>query len=152
MAAVDTMVTDERKWLAGELDGLTDDEVLDFVRLMGGAEPLLEIVFLLMPQELNQEAAEDGVVGWNIETESRMFSYGTEILDGELVAHAGAPADARVRLSMSLPVFFRLITELMDAVKAFADEEVRVDGDLLYAMRLQPMFRAAPVSSPVTAS
>jgi len=152
MASVNTMVTDERKWLAGVLDGLTDEEVFDFVRLLGGAEPLLEIVFLLMPQELNAEAAEDGVVGWNIETESRTSSYGTEIVGGELVAHAGTPVDARVRLSMSLPVFLRLITELVDAVKAFADEEVRVEGDLLYAMRLQPMFRAAPVSSPVTAS
>ena len=152
MAAVDTMVTDERKWLAGELDGRTDEEVVDFVRLLGGAGPLLEIVFLMMPQELNPAAAEDGVVGWNIGTETRTFSYGTEIRDGELIPRAGVPADARVQLSMSLPVFLRLITELADAVKAFADEDIRVEGDLLYAMRLQPMFRAAPVSSPETAS
>lgn len=150
MAAVDTMVTDERKWLARELAGCTDEEVVDFVRLLGGAEPLLEIVFLMMPQELNAAAAEDGVVGWNIETESRRFSYGTEIRDGELIPHAGQPDEARVRLSMSLPVFLRLITELSDAVKAFSDEEIQVEGDLLYAMRLQPMFRATAVPSPAS--
>ena len=148
MSAVETMVTDERKWLAGALEGMSDPEILDFVRLLGGADPLVEIVFLLMPQELNPEAAEDGVIGWEVETEGRTFSYRTEIHQGELWAEEGTPEEARVRLSMSLPTFFRLITELQDAVKAFSDQEIRVDGDLLYAMRLQSMFRAVPAPAP----
>jgi hypothetical protein len=141
MSPLETMVTDERKWLAGAIDGMSDDEILDFVRVMGGADPLMELVFLLMPQELNPDVAEDGVIGWVINTDDRTFAYQTRIHEGLLIAEAGEPAQPRARLTMSLPAFFRLITELEDAVEAFSDQQVQVEGDLLYAMRLQSMFR-----------
>ncbi len=144
MVSTSTMVTDERKWLAGSLDGLDDDGITAFVALMGGADPLVELVFLLMPQELNPEVAEDGVIAWTISTPDRTFSYWTEISEGTLTAEEGEPVTSRVHLSMTLPVFLRLVTDLQDAVKAFAEQEVRVHGDLLYAMRVQGMFRATP--------
>ncbi|HLI56897.1 MAG TPA: SCP2 sterol-binding domain-containing protein [Actinomycetota bacterium] len=142
---VETMVSDERKWLAGSLEGLSDAEILDFVRLMGGADPLVELVFLLMPRELNPEVAEDGVIGWDVRTADRTYAYRTEIRDGQLDAEAGRPASARVRLAMSLTTFFRLVTDLQDAQQAFDRQELTVEGDLAYALRLQGMFRTRPM-------
>ncbi|MGH2718748.1 MAG: SCP2 sterol-binding domain-containing protein [Actinomycetota bacterium] len=143
----ETMVSDERKWLATSLQGMSDAEVLDFVRLMGGADPLVELVFLLMPQELNAELAENGGIGWDVRTAAHAYSYSTEIRDGQLVAEVGVPVAPRVRLAMSLPTFFRLITELQEAQQAFDDGDITVEGDLPYAMRLQGMFRTRPMAA-----
>jgi len=133
-------MTEERRFLATMIGGKSDDEISSFVETLGGAEPVLELVFQLMPQELDPDHAKDCVLGWEISEGDETFTFRTEISGGELTAERRDPADAQATVILSMPEFLRIIIEEVEAPKEFVAGRVKVRGDLVLAYSIPVMF------------
>jgi alkyl sulfatase BDS1-like metallo-beta-lactamase superfamily hydrolase len=133
-------VTEERRFLAVMIAGKSDDEIVSFVETLGGAEPVLELVFALMPQELDPAKAKDCVLGWEITAGDQTFTYRTEIKKGTLTAERRAPDDATSTVILTLPEFLRIIIEEVSAPAEYVVGRVKVRGDLVLAYAIPEMF------------
>ena len=133
-------MTEERRFLSVMIGGKSDEEITSFVDTLGGAGPVLDLVFALMPQELDPAAAKDCVIGWEISTRDDTFTYRSEIQGGVLTAERADPADAAATIVASLPEFLRIIIEEVEAPKEFVAGKIKVRGDLVLAYSLPAMF------------
>ena len=133
-------MTEERRFLSVMIGGKSDEEITAFVDTLGGAGPVLDLVFALMPQELDPAAAKDCIIGWEISTGDDTFTYRSEIQAGVLTAERADPADAAATIVASLPEFLRIIIEEVEAPKEFVAGRIKVRGDLVLAYSLPAMF------------
>jgi alkyl sulfatase BDS1-like metallo-beta-lactamase superfamily hydrolase len=133
-------MTEERRFLSVMIGGKSDEEIVEFVETLGGAEPVLELVFALMPQELDPAKARDCVLGWEISQGDQTFTYRTEIKNGTLTAERRAPDDANAVIVASMPEFLRIIIEEVEAPKEYVLGKLKVRGDLVLAYSLPAMF------------
>jgi putative sterol carrier protein len=133
-------VTEERLWLAQMIKGKTDEEILEFVHLLGGVEPILDLTFAAMPAELDPDRAQDAVIGWELTEGDRTFVFRVEIKNGTVTAERGEAADARITLAMSVPDFLRVLTEELGGAKAFLQGKLKIRGDPVFAYGVPAMF------------
>ena len=133
-------MTEERRFLAVMIGGKSDEEVTSFVNTLGGVEPVLDLIFALMPQELDPAQAKECVLGWEITHEDRTFTYRTEIRDGALTAERRDASDATATIVLSLPEFLRIIIEEVEAPKEYVLGKLKVRGDLVLAYSVPAMF------------
>jgi alkyl sulfatase BDS1-like metallo-beta-lactamase superfamily hydrolase len=133
-------MTEERRFLSVMIGGKSDEEIVEFVETLGGLEPVLELVFALMPQELDPAKAKDCVLGWEISQGDQTFTYRTEIKNGTLTAERRAPDDANAVIVASMPEFLRIIIEEVEAPKEYVLGKLKVRGDLVLAYSLPAMF------------
>jgi len=133
-------MTEERRFLAVMIGGKSDEEIVSFVETLGGAEPVLDLVFALMPQELDPAQAKDCVLGWEITAEDRTFTYRSEIRNGTLTAEKREVDDAAATIVVSLPEFLRIIIEEVEAPKEYVLGRLKVRGDLVLAYAVPAMF------------
>lgn len=133
-------VTEERRFLSVMIGGKSDEEIVAFVETLGGPDPVLELVFALMPQELDPARARDCVLGWEISEGDRTFAYRTEVRNGTLTAERRPPDDADATIVVPLPEFLRIIIEEVEAPKEYVLGKVKVRGDLVLAYSVPAMF------------
>ncbi len=133
-------MTEERRFLAVMIGGKSDEEIVEFVTTLGGLEPVIDLVFALMPQELDRSKAKDCVLGWEISEGGETISYRTEIRDGELTAEKGPADDAVATIVVDLPEFLRIIIEEVEAPKEYVLGKLKVRGDLVLAYSVPAMF------------
>jgi hypothetical protein len=133
-------MTEERRFVAVMIAGKSDEEITSFVETLGGTEPVLDLVFALMPQELDPAQAKDCVLGWEISQGGRTFTYRTEIKNGTLTAEKRAPGDAAATIVVSMPEFLRIIIEEVEAPKEYVLGKLKVRGDLVVAYAVPAMF------------
>jgi len=133
-------MTEERRFLASMIGGKNDEDIMDFIRTLGGSEPVLELIFALMPQELDAAKAKDCVLGWEITAEDQTYSYRTEIRNGELTAERRAPDDAQATVVIDMPEFLRIIIEELEAPKEYVLGKFKVRGDLVLAYSIPVLF------------
>jgi len=133
-------MTEERRFLSVMIGGKSDEEILSFVETLGGAEPVLDLVFAMMPQELDPAMAKDCVLGWEISAGDRTFTYRTEISNGMLTSERTEATDAAATIVSSLPEFFRIIIEEVEAPKEYVAGKIKVRGDLVLAYSVPAMF------------
>ena len=133
-------MTEERRFLSVMIGGRSDEEITAFVDTLGGAGRVLDLVFALMPQELDPAAAKDCVIGEEISTRDDTFTYRSEIQDGVLTAERADPTGAAAPVVASLPEFLRIIIEEVEAPKEFVAGRIKVRGDLVLAYSLPAMF------------
>lgn len=126
--------------MAQRIVGKTDEEILEFVDMLGGVEPILDLTFAVMPAELDADRAQDCIIGWEITYGDRTFVYRTEIKDGILTTEPEEPTDARTTIALSVPDFLRVITEELGGAKAFLQGKLKIRGDPVFAYGVPAMF------------
>lgn len=134
-------MTEERRFLAVMIGGKSDDEITSFITTLGGMEPVIDLVFALMPQELDPAAAKDCVLGWEISSGDQKVSYRTEIRNGTLTAEKRDPGDdTTATIIIDMVEFLRIIIEELEAPKEYVLGKFKVKGDLVTAYSVPTMF------------
>lgn len=134
-------MTEERRFLAVMIGGKSDDEITSFITTLGGMEPVIDLVFALMPQELDPAAAKDCVLGWEISSGDQKVSYRTEIRNGTLTAEKKDPGnDTTATIIIDMVEFLRIIIEELEAPKEYVLGKFKVKGDLVTAYSVPAMF------------
>ncbi|HEX2678209.1 MAG TPA: SCP2 sterol-binding domain-containing protein [Polyangiales bacterium] len=126
------------------LKGRSDDEILAWVRSVGGSAVFLKQAFWGMKEAFHAERAEgqSALIRWDIATPERsVVTYELEVSDGECTVSRGARGNPSVTLAMGLADFLRLVTGSLDAQVAVADGKLKVSGDMELANQLSVWFQ-----------
>jgi len=126
------------------LQGRTDDEILAWVRSVGGADATLEQAFLGIKEAFQSDraAGQSALIRWDITTSlGEVVTYELEVADGECTLSRGALSDPRVVLALDLADFLRLITGCLDATEAYRAGRLSITGDMTVAGVLPEWFK-----------
>jgi putative sterol carrier protein len=124
--------------------GRTDDEILAWVRSVGGADATLEQAFWGIKEAFQSEraAGQSALIRWDITTpRGDVVSYELEVADGECTLCRGALGEPRVVLALDLADFLRLITGCLDATEAYQAGRLSITGDMTVAGVLPEWFK-----------
>src|SRR5687768_9767059 len=113
------MVDDAQALLEQAVKGKSDEEIMGFVEMFGGADGALDTIFEGMKAAVNPEKAQDCVVGYEIAEDGTTHAYAVTISDGEASYEKREPTDARVTLGMTLPDFLRIVAGDLDGTQGF---------------------------------
>lgn len=133
-------VTEERRFLAVMIGGKSDEEITSFITTLGGMEPVVDLVFALMPAELDPAKAKDCVLGWEISSGNETVKYRTEVRNGTLTAEKQEPGDTTATIIIDMVEFLRIIIEEREAPKDYVLGKFKVKGDLVLAYSVPEMF------------
>ena len=137
-------MTDRGRELHALIDGRSDEEILAAVgAIPGGSSELLDETMAGMADALDPDAAEDCVLGYEIEAPEGTHAYRIEVRGQRVTAEHRDPADARVVLCLTLPNYLRLISGLLDGTDAFMTGRMRIRGDVMFAPQIGRIFRTA---------
>lgn len=131
---------DPRAVLTEAVKGQDDAALTELAHNLGGTEAFLDLVFSGMAQALDQDKAQDAVIGWEVVDGDDVHSHVITIEGGAATAERGDPASARVTLRLSLPNFMRLVAGELDGMQAFMTGGLQVKGDVIFAAQIQQMF------------
>jgi putative sterol carrier protein len=136
-----SMTTPKQAELRALIVDKNDDEILDWMSgTPGGVGQVLDETVAGMADVLDREAAQDCVVGYEIDSTDATYSYRIEIQGHEVQAERREPADARVVLQLTVPEYLRLITGLLDGTEAFMTGRMKIRGDVMFAPQIAQMF------------
>jgi hypothetical protein len=136
-----SMTTPEQDEIRNQIRGKTDEEILAFVgEIPGGVEEFLDATVAGMVDALDSDAAQDCVVGYEIEAANRTFDYRIEVRGNDVYAERRTPSDAKVILQLNVPEYLRLITGLLDGTEAFMSGRMKIRGDIMFAPQIGRMF------------
>jgi len=136
----DQVADDPQAMLQEAVKGKSDDEIMEFVKTMGGAEAVLTLTFEGMKSALNPDKAQDCVIGYELTDGGDTHAYAVIIKDKQASYEKRDPADARVTLGLSVPDYLRLISGELDGMQAFMQGKLKLKGDMMFAQQIQPMF------------
>src|SRR5438270_267798 len=105
-----------------------------------GVGEVLDETVAGMADVLDPEAAQDCVVGYEIESADAIYAYRIQIVGHEVQAERRDPTDARVVLQLTVPEYLRLITGLLDGTEAFMTGRMKIRGDVMFAPQIAQMF------------
>jgi putative sterol carrier protein len=135
------MSTSEQDEIRDRIRGKTDEEILAFIEeIPGGVEAILDATVAGMADALDADAAQDCVVGYEIESANSQFDYRIEVRGNDVHAERRTPSDARVILQLNVPEYLRLITGLLDGTEAFMSGRMKIRGDVMFAPQIGRMF------------
>ena len=126
------------------LRGRSDDEILAWVRSVGGADATLEHAFLGIREAFQSDraAGQSALIRWDISTPAGdVVSYELEVADGECTLCRGAFGEPLVVLASELADFLRLITGCLDATEAYRAGKLSITGDMTVAGVLPEWFK-----------
>lgn len=126
------------------LKGRSDEEILAWIRSVGGSAVFLKQAFWGMKEAFHADRAEgqSAVIRWDIATPERaVVTYELEVSDGECTVSRGARGEPRVTLAMTLADFLRLVTGCLDADEAVQNGKLTVSGDMELANQLSEWFK-----------
>jgi hypothetical protein len=139
-----SMATPAQAELRAQISDKTDDEILALMsETPGGVEAVLDGTIAGMADALDPDAAQDCVVGYEIDSTDGVFPYRIEVHGTNVQSERRAPSDARVVLQLSVPEYLRLITGLLDGTEAFMSGRMKIRGDVMFAPQIGRMFRTA---------
>jgi len=124
--------------------GRTDDEILAWVRSVGGTDATLEQAFWGIKEAFQSDraAGQSALIRWNIATpQGDVASYEFEVADGECTLSRGALGEPVVVLSLDLTDFLRLATGCLDPVDAYKSGKLAIEGDMVVAKALPEWFK-----------
>lgn len=134
------MADDARAILTEAVKGKSDEEIVEFVGTMGGAETVLEMTFEGMKAALNPEKAQDCVIGYELTEGGNTYAYAVTVKGGEASYEKRDPSDARVTLGLTVPDYLRLISGELDGMQAFMQGKLKLKGDMMFAQQVPQMF------------
>ena len=138
------MADDPQAMLQEAVKGKTDDEIMEFVNTMGGAENILTLTFEGMKAALNPEKAQDCVIGYELTEGDTTHAYAVVIKDKAASYEKRDPSDARVTLGLTVPDYLRLISGELDGMQAFMQGKLKLKGDMMFAQQVPQMFGLTP--------
>jgi putative sterol carrier protein len=124
--------------------GRSDDEILAWVRSVGGPDTTLEQAFWGIKEAFQSDraAGQSALIRWNITTpRGDVVSYELEVADGECTLSRGAFGEPLVVLALDLADFLRLITGCLDATEAYRAGRLSITGDMAVAGVLPEWFK-----------
>ncbi len=125
------------------------DEQLE-AGLRANRELILAQVFAQMPENLDASAAADvdAVIEWRIggREDDGHDAWQVTIRGGRGTAERGTPAPPDVVFEIGAVDFLRLVAGAEEGPLMFMYGRLRVDGDLVLAVRLPQLFRLPSVS------
>ena len=107
--------------------------------LAANRELILPEVFRQMPANVEAAASAgvDAVVEWRVDDDV----WQVTIRDGAATVERGAAAEPQVVFAIGAVDFLRLVAGAVDGPLLFMHGRLRVDGDLVLAVRLPQLFR-----------
>jgi putative sterol carrier protein len=135
------MTEDPRQMLSDAVKDQPDEAIMEFVHNLGGTEQFLDMTFEGMEQALNQEAAQDCVISYELTEGSDTYGYTVTVKDKTAAVAKGAAPDARVTLGLAVPDYLRLISGHLDGMQAFMQGKLKLKGDMMFAAQIQRMFQ-----------
>lgn len=134
---VQERVTKLLMWIIGHLS----DRVLE---LTLGSRPGIRMIFAVMARHFVPSAAE-GFEGWICYELRRLGGavlegWGLRITSSAATASLGFPTDPAVTLKLTVGDFVRFSLGVVSPVTLLTEERLQLDGDLMVAAKLAPMF------------
>ena len=121
----------------------TEEQLADGMR--ANRELILGQVFAQMPENLDAAAAADmdAVVEWRVTggEGGGHDAWQVTIRDGRATVERGAPAEPQVVFEIGPVDFLRLVAGAVEGPLLFMHGRLRVEGDLVLAVRLPQLFR-----------
>lgn len=133
----------ERAALAQLLRGRSDEELYQLAAKIG-MPALVEMVIAALVARFRPERAsgQGAVVRWDVtDAEGVRHSFVIAVEGDRCSGSVDVPAEARLTLRMTVPVFLRFLAGQVDATQAFMGGELEVVGDLPFAVAFQSWFR-----------
>ena len=134
---VQDRVTKLLMWIIGHLS----DRGLE---LTLGSRPGIRVIFAVMRRQFVPSAAE-GFEGWICYELRRLGGavlegWGLRITSSAATASLGFPTDPAVTLKLTVGDFVRFSLGVVSPVTLLTEERLQLDGDLMVAAKLAPMF------------
>jgi putative sterol carrier protein len=139
---MDVSTIESPEQLAGVLDGLDDAGILATVAETG-VDTVLDRVFEEMPRRFdpNKAAGQSAVVQWNITGgDGGPRSYVVTIANGTCTASQGTADSPDIALTLTIPVFLRLVAGVVNGTTAFMSGQLALTGNVMMAMAMQAWF------------
>jgi putative sterol carrier protein len=138
------MTDDRQDALRALVEGKSDEEILAAALAEAGTfDAVLDQTMDGMREALDPDAAEDCVIGYEIETPDATYGYRVEVRGRDVIIEQRSPDDARVVLGLALPDYLRLINGLLDGTQAFMSGRMKLRGDVMFAPQIARIFRTA---------
>jgi len=138
------MATPAQAELRAMISGKTDTEIADLMlETPGGFEGVLDDTIAGMRDAFDPDAAQDCIVGYEIDSATGTYACRIEVRGHDVVAEQREPSDARVVLQLGVAEYLRLITGLVDGTEAFMSGRMKIRGDIMFAPQIGRMFRTA---------
>ena len=130
-----------RDGLSQLLEGRSDDEISEFVKV-AGIDTVLAQVFDGMKQAFVPEkaAGQSATVQWDVNASDGTHSWHVKVDNGTCEVAPGAAESPRVTLALALPDFLRFVAGQLDGMQAFMSGKLRLAGDMMFATTLQTWF------------
>jgi putative sterol carrier protein len=121
---------------------LSDAELEEHLDQLG-TDRVVTQVFELMPDALRAERAEgvSATVQYDVMMNGDVATWTVDIDDGTCTTRRGGDQSPRLALKMGVVDFIRLVFNQVDGAQLMATGRLKVEGDMLFGMQLQPMFR-----------
>jgi putative sterol carrier protein len=133
----------DRAGLRTLLDGRSDDEINQFVAMLG-VDQLYELVIPAIAQHLEADkaAGQAAVVQFDVEdAEAVTHSFHIAVENGQCTGATGPAEAPRLTLGFAMPSFLRFLAGLIDPMQAFMSGQLQVTGDMVFAMTFQTWFK-----------
>ena len=107
-----------------------------------GTQAVLERIFREMAERFREGSASgvDANVQFKIDDGADTHYHAVKIAGGSCTTVAERLEERAVTLTMSLAVFLRLITGVLDGPSAFMSGQLKVAGDIMFASRVMNFF------------
>jgi putative sterol carrier protein len=128
--------------IGDSLKDRTDAEILAWIDSLGGVEPVLEGTFSGMRDAFHADRAEGqrAVIQWDIAAPSGVVRYQIDVAGGVCTVRRDGSDEPRVRLSIGLADFMRLVTGLIDGRAAATSGRLTLAGDVRFAETVSAWF------------
>ncbi|MCA1840360.1 MAG: SCP2 sterol-binding domain-containing protein [Actinomycetota bacterium] len=127
--------------LAQAIKGLSDDE-LETQIAEQGIDHILKQIFEGMQGAFRPDkaGANSAVVQYDIETDEGTRSWTVDIEPGKCTTREGAADSPRLTLVLPIVRFVRLIFGQADGTQLFMSGQLKLKGDMMFAMQFQNFF------------
>ena len=125
----------------------TSPDRLERVMRSPARRPLLDAIFSQMPGQVDRKRAdqmEDALIRWQITDgpQDRVDVYELWLANGRARSSKGeSEREARLTITADGAEFLRLVTGNSDPMRAYFSGKVRLGGDVMFAAKLQTLFR-----------
>lgn len=126
--------------------GRSDNEILDWIKRVGGTEAFLEQTFSGMCDAFRADraAGQHAVIEWDIATPDRgVVQYQVLVDQGSCHAQRGGVATPSVVLAIDMANFLRLVTGALDGFEAVESGKLGVTGDRMLARAIGGWFQGS---------
>lgn len=124
------------------IETMSDAELEAYLDQLGAGRVVSQ-VFQQMPDALRAEHAKDvsATVMYEVMINGDVATWTVDISDGMCTTRPGEEQSPRLTLKVGVVDFIRLVFNQVDGAQLFATGKLKLEGDILFAMGLQPMFR-----------